>query len=321
MTAASHRPAAEELLAGLPGRPAHERRVAREPVSANAIHSWCDAMGETDPAFTAAEPVAPPATLQMWTFPGLRPGRPLDSGPAEPGDLDEAVRAELAGLGYSATLATRTDQVFEADLRPGDVVVAENVYLDASEEKRTALGRGFFVRSRTDYLTATGRRVGSLTLTVLHFAPEVTNPPAPRASSAAPVGAAQGSAGTLEPGYEFGQVDVPVTPTLVIAGALATRDFYPVHHDPGFARAHGNTDIVLNILTTNGVLARVIGEWTGGARLRRLVTTLRAPGSPGEVLRITGWVARADDDGIVVAARATAGSAVHAEVEATVDRP
>lgn len=296
---------ATDLLAGLPGRPAHRRRVAREPVSASAIHSWCDAMGETHPAFTGPEPVAPPATLQMWTFPGLQPGRPPEAGPAEPGDLDETVRATLAGLGYSATLAVRTDQEFAAALHPGDVVVAENVYLDATGEKRTALGRGFFVRSRTAYRTDTGSEVGSVVLTVLHFAPE----PAPTPATAGPV-ALSG----------FCPVDVPITTTQVIAGALATRDFYPVHHDPAFARAHGNSDIVLNILTTNGLLARVVGEWTGAARLRRLVTTLRAPASPGEVLRISGHIERTSGAATVVTARAATGSAVHADAEATVER-
>ena len=221
--------------------------------------------GETTPAFTDAAPVAPPATLQMWTFPGLPPARSPEAGPSGPGDLDESVRATLAGLGYSATLAVRTDQVFESDLRPGDVIVAENVYLDATGEKRTALGRGFFVRSR--------------------------------------------------------RVEVPVTATQIIAGALATRDFYPVHHDPAFARAQGNADIVMNILTTNGLLARVVGEWTGAARLRRLVTSLRAPASPGQAFRICGGVESNAGAEVVVSARAEAGSAIHAEAEATVVNP
>ncbi|GAA1269264.1 hypothetical protein GCM10009609_35490 [Pseudonocardia aurantiaca] len=319
---ASHRSAAEELLAGLPGRPAHRRRVAREPVSAYAIHSWCDAMGETTPAFTDAAPVAPPATLQMWTFPGLRPGRSLDAGPAEPGDLDESVRATLAGLGYSATLAVRTDQVFESDLRPGDVVVAENAYLDATGEKRTALGRGFFVRSRTEYGTVSGRPVGVVIMTVLHFAPAASTqrPPGPSSTAMCRDGTAHGRPGELNPGCEFGRVHVPVTATQIIAGALATRDFYPVHHDVTFARAHGNADIVMNILTTNGLLARVVGEWTGAARLRRLVTTLRAPASPGEVLSVSGRVETMVGTEVVVSARAATGSVVHAEAVATVVR-
>lgn len=319
---AGARSAAAELLAGLPGRPAHRRRVAREPVSACAIHSWCDAMGEMTPAFTATEPVAPPATLQMWTFPGLRPGRPPEAGPSEPGDLDESVRATLAGLGYTATLAVRTDQTFESELRPGEVVVAENVYLDATGEKRTALGRGFFVRSRTEYRTAAGDRVGAVILTVLHFAPEasVARPPGPSSAARGPASVAHGRPASLDPGRELGPVQVPVTATQIIAGALATRDFYPVHHDRDFARAHGNDDIVLNILTTNGLLARVVGEWTGAARLSRLVTTLRAPASPGEPLCLSGHVETAVGQEVTMRVRAETGASVHAEAVATVVR-
>jgi len=255
-------------------------------------------------------------------LPGTAAG-PFDRcGPAEPGDLDESVRATLAGLGYSATLAVRTDQIFESDLRPGDVVVAENVYLDATGEKRTALGRGFFVRSRTEYRTVSGRQVGGVILTVLHFAPEAptARPPGPSSTVMGPDEDAHGRPGKLHPGGEFGRVHVPVTTTQIIAGALATRDFYPVHHDRDFARAHGNADIVMNILTTNGLLARVVGEWTGAARLRRLVTTLRAPASPGEVLCISGRVETGSEKEVVVSACAETGAVVHAEAVATVVR-
>lgn len=98
----------DTFLADLPGRPAHRPVVARDAVSVSAIHTWCDVMGERGTAFAGADPLAPPATLQMWTFPGLAPGRPVDAGPATPGDLDFEVRARLAEKGLTATLATAT---------------------------------------------------------------------------------------------------------------------------------------------------------------------------------------------------------------------
>jgi hypothetical protein len=110
----------DQYLAGLPGRAAHRPVVAREPVSVWAIHAWCDVMGERGSAVTGENPLAPLATPQMWTFPGLVPGRPVDAGPATPGDLDLEVRTRLAGAGLTATLATATDQEFRTDLRPGD---------------------------------------------------------------------------------------------------------------------------------------------------------------------------------------------------------
>lgn len=155
--------ALDVFLAGLPGRPAHRPVVAREPVSASAIHTWCDAMGERGEAFTCPDPVAPPATLQMWTMPGLAPGRPVDAGPAGPGDLDLEVRTRLAEHGFTATLATATDQRFTADLRPGDVVGAQDRYTTVSGPKDTALGRGFFLSRRADHTTQHGVEVGRLT--------------------------------------------------------------------------------------------------------------------------------------------------------------
>ena len=98
-----------------------------------------------------------------------------------------------------------------------------------------------------------------------------------------------------------------MTVTLIIAGACATRDFYPVHHDRDFARAHGNTDILMNILTTNGLLARVIGEWTSNARLHQLFTRLRSPAYPYDELSVTGAISSVRDGRAELAVQAATG--------------
>ena len=288
-------------LNDLPGRAPHQRAVARDAVSAPAIRTWCDAMGELhavfrDPAAARAggheHVLAPPATMQMWTMPGLEPGRPPGAGPARAGDLDEEVRARLADFGYPGTLAASTDQEFLSALVAGDLLIAEDVYVGVSDRKQTSLGPGYFVTHRTSYTTAGGRAVGRMTTTVLHFRPRAAEALAdPVPMPARPPGSAvHGSPGDFVAGARFGPVPIPVTATLIIAGACATRDFYPVHHDRDFARAHGNTDILMNILTTNGLLARVTGEWTSNARLHRLVTRLRAPAHPHDELSVTGTV-------------------------------
>ena len=83
----------------------------------------------------------------------------------------------------------------------------------------------------------------------------------------------------------------------------------------GRPRRVGTSHAVLHFAPEAPMLARVVGEWTGAARLRRLVTTLRAPASPGEV-RISGRV----ETEVVVSARAETGAVVHAEAVATVVR-
>ncbi|MCA6095864.1 MaoC family dehydratase [Streptomyces sp. SCA3-4] len=84
---------------------------------------------------------------------------------------------------------------------------------------------------------------------------------------------------------------VPVTRTLIVAGALASRDYQDVHHDPEAARAKGVPDIFMNILTTNGLVGRYLTDHFGpGAVLRRLAIRLGVPNYPGDTLVMTGTI-------------------------------
>ncbi|SNS85835.1 MaoC like domain-containing protein [Actinacidiphila glaucinigra] len=97
------------------------------------------------------------------------------------------------------------------------------------------------------------------------------------------------------PGVRTGDVlpelRIPVTRTLVVAGAIATRDFQDVHHDPDAARAKGSPDVFLNILTTGGLVGRYLaGHFGPSAVLRSLRVRLGAPAHPGDELVFTGNV-------------------------------
>ena len=59
---------------------------------------------------------------------------------------------------------------------------------------------------------------------------------------------------------------IDVTPTFVIASALATRDFQDVHHDRDRAVARGAKDIFVNILTTTGLVQRYVSAWAARTR-------------------------------------------------------
>jgi uncharacterized OB-fold protein/acyl dehydratase len=86
-----------------------------------------------------------------------------------------------------------------------------------------------------------------------------------------------------------------VTPTLVVSGALATRDFQDVHHDRDLANARGSADIFLNINTSVGLMGRYVGDWVGP---EAIVTATRvrlgAPAYPYDPLIFTGEVTEAD---------------------------
>jgi acyl dehydratase len=311
------------LLDALPGQLARQPQRARDAISTVAIRTWCDAMGEQDSRFVGSHPgsndvVAPPATLQMWTFPALAFDRP-DLGPSVEGDTDTALRSRLASLGYTATLAATTDQEYLADLAPGSILTAVERYTTVSEEKRTSLGRGHFVTTLAEYTTQHGTVVGRVTTTVFHFRPSSDRAPEPPLPRSDPTPAERGQLTDLVAGAMLGPVRIPLTPTRVISGALATRDFYPVHHDRDFARAHGHRDILLNILTSNGLLSRVVGEWTGGMVLGRLCTRLRAPAYANDILTIEGRVVERQSGTARLEVVAATSLGTHAEVATTHD--
>lgn len=108
-----------------------------------------------------------------------------------------------------------------------------------------------------------------------------------------------------------------VTSTVIVAGAIASRDFMPAHHDPIFARAQGAPDVFMNILTTNGFVGRYVTDWAGpDALVRGIKTKLGGPNLPGDTLKIRGRVAEAKDG--VVAIQVNGNNSWGNHVSATV---
>ena len=127
--------------------------------------------------------------------------------------------------------------------------------------------------------------------------------------------------GTELPPFELG-----VTPTVIVAGAIASRDFMPAHHDPVFAKAQGAPDIFMNILTTNGYVSRFITDWAGPeAMIRSIAIRLGAPAIPGRPLRFTGQVTETREEGdefvMTVAIRAANELGDHATGNVVVTLP
>jgi acyl dehydratase len=97
-------------------------------------------------------------------------------------------------------------------------------------------------------------------------------------------------------GDELPPLEIPVTRTLIVAGAIASRDYQDVHHDAELAREKGSPDIFMNILTTNGLVGRYITDHFGSAAvLRKVAIRLGAPNYPGDVLRLTGRIVNLED--------------------------
>ncbi len=107
-----------------------------------------------------------------------------------------------------------------------------------------------------------------------------------------------------EVGQELPESIVPITRALIVAGALATRDFQDVHHDAVQAVARGSKDIFMNILTTNGLVGQFVSAWAGPeATVRRIKVRLGAPNYPGDEMHLSGTVSGKDGDTIEVTVR------------------
>jgi len=103
-------------------------------------------------------------------------------------------------------------------------------------------------------------------------------------------------------GDELPELAVPLSVSLIVAGALASRDYTPVHHDKAAAQATGMQDVFMNILTTNGFVGRYVTDWAGtDAVIRRVAIRLGTPNLPGDTMKMTGTVAQKDEgEGVVV---------------------
>lgn len=92
-------------------------------------------------------------------------------------------------------------------------------------------------------------------------------------------------------GDELPPLPLPITRTLIVAGALASRDYQDVHHDSELAKSRGSKDIFMNILTTNGLVGRYVTDWSGPrSTLADVNIRLGAPNYPDCVMTLTGSV-------------------------------
>ena len=108
----------------------------------------------------------------------------------------------------------------------------------------------------------------------------------------------------VEVGQALPALEVPITATVIVAGAIASRDYQDVHHDAALARQRGSKDIFMNILTTNGWVGRYVTDWAGPeALLRSVDIRLGAPNYPGDTMVFSGTVAGKRDGVVTIALR------------------
>lgn len=158
------------------GGPPGETRIGRDPVNLPMVHHWCQALGDTNPAYLdeqwaatsrRGQLIAPPGMLQTWTM-----DAPRD---VEPGSNDEVMK-RLDAAGYTSVVAVNYEHEYLRELQHGERVSVRSMAEDLSPEKKTALGVGVFTTVKHEYTTDDGELIGIGRMRLLKFKPPAKKP-------------------------------------------------------------------------------------------------------------------------------------------------
>ncbi|NUK26122.1 bifunctional MaoC family dehydratase N-terminal/OB-fold nucleic acid binding domain-containing protein [Streptomyces lunaelactis] len=160
------------------GRAAATAGGGKDPGNEPGIRHRGGGVGDTGPAYTGPDAIAPPTMLQAWTMGGL-------SGHTDRTAAQDELFALLDGAGYTSVVATDCEQEYLRPLRPGDRITFDAVIESVSELKTTKLGTGHFVTTRTD-VRANGELAGTHRFRILKYAPAARRKSGPTALSRRP---------------------------------------------------------------------------------------------------------------------------------------
>ncbi len=96
----------------------------------------------------------------------------------------------------------------------------------------------------------------------------------------------------VQVGQQLPPLEYDVTATTVVLGALASRDWRPMHHDKDFAvNRNGVKDIFINTPNNAAWFERYITDWTGPkGRLGRMKFKMDSSVFPGDHMVLSGVV-------------------------------
>lgn len=282
------------------------------PVSRVQIWQWCSAMGDHNPLYLDRDyqssmgidtAVAPPAAMQMWTMRDINMVYAPGSTDAPPYQIFDT----LAAKGFPDNVAVSYDISFQRYLIEGDRPHHYTTVVNISALKQTALGSGYFVTERVEYLDQNEACFAEALITYFQYKAKTStetshdSAPADTPATAAPANTLADFNGLdpaqLEEGQALPELSIPITHKLIIGGALASQDFIDVHHNAPAARAAAMPDIFMNILTTSGLCGRYLSDWAGPhSRLKKLSFKLLAPNVPGDTMVMQGRVSVLGED-------------------------
>ncbi len=261
---------------------------------------WDTAVAE----MLAGGSILPLSTLSLW----MRPHR------WAPGAVKEQVALRVHfdlkdRLGLPEAIMSDNTIVFHDPVRPGDVISHRQVLRSVSGPKTTWLGSGRFWVIDVEYHNQHGDLVGVESYTGFGYrrAGPAASPPArtpgkavssPESGASRPQAKPDPSHDQVRVGDALPEVTHEVTPTTVVLGALASRDWRPMHHDYRFAtERNGTRDIFLNTPNQLAWMERAITDWTGPkGRLGRISFRMQEPVFPGDTMTISATVAAVPTD-------------------------
>lgn len=103
---------------------------------------------------------------------------------------------------------------------------------------------------------------------------------------------------SVKAGDELPVLEYDVTATTVVLGAMASRDWRPMHHDKDFAvHRNGTRDIFLNTPNQAAWFERYLTDWTGPrGRLGKIQFRMKNSVFPGDKMRFTARVEGVETD-------------------------
>jgi acyl dehydratase len=106
--------------------------------------------------------------------------------------------------------------------------------------------------------------------------------------------------GQVAAGDALPELRYEVTATTVVLGALATRDWRPMHHDKDFAvTRNGTQDIFLNTPNQAAWFERYLTDWSGPhGRLARVTFRMLGSVFPGDLMVLRGVVESTEVDAV-----------------------
>ena len=103
---------------------------------------------------------------------------------------------------------------------------------------------------------------------------------------------------SVREGTELPALRYDVTSTTVVLGAIAARDWRPMHHDYHFAtERNGTRDIFLNTPNQAAWFERYVTDWTGPkGRLGRMTFRMKGSVFPGDTMELRATVRKVGTD-------------------------